>query len=73
MKLMGQDLKAVMHERCYAGCSGTMTNRDKGSVGSNSVNMTMKKKEWISWMNLPSGVCLMANNEGQMATDPFFL
>lgn len=48
MKLMGQDLKAVMHERCYAGCSGTMTNRDKDSVGSNSVNMTMKKKEWIS-------------------------
>lgn len=48
MKLMGQDLKAVMHERCYAGSSGTMTNRDKGSVGSNSVNMTMKKKEWIS-------------------------
>ena len=48
MKLMGQDLKAVMHERCYVGCSGTMTNRDKSSVGSNSVNMTMKKKEWIS-------------------------
>lgn len=48
MKLMGQDLKAVMHERCCAGSAGTMTNRDKGSVGSNSVNTTMKKKEWIS-------------------------
>lgn len=48
MKLMGQDLKAVMHERCYAGSFGTMTSREKGSVGSSSVNMTMKKKEWIS-------------------------
>lgn len=48
MKLMGQDLKAVMHERCCEGSAGTMTNRDKGSVGSNSVNATMKKKEWIS-------------------------
>lgn len=45
MKLMGQALKAVMHERCYRGSFGTMTNKDKDSVGSNSVNMTMKKKE----------------------------
>lgn len=45
MKLMGQDLKAVMHERYYRSSFGTMTNQDKSSVGSNSVNMMTKKEE----------------------------
>lgn len=48
---MGQDLKAVMHERFYRSSFGTMTNKEKGTVGSHSVNMATNKKEWMDGPN----------------------
>lgn len=72
MKLMGQDQNAVMHEtRCNAS-AGTVTDKDKGSVGMQQSGHGSTKRKNRCAESLPSGVCLI-HTEGQMATDPFLL